>query len=326
MFILHIPYFCFIFYPSEEALYYLLAERVCSSHPLYTQTWDYHPPLMTWIYSLFYYPFAQDSLVTLRIISAIWIYISAFLLNQLIINYKFLPDGSFLPAFLYISLASTPWYEFYFSPDLVCSFLIMIIILVLCKALIDDAKVWQNFFIIGLLLGTCFFLKYHALSYLIIVLAAYILITPPRIDEVTTLFLGFFVTLLAFLLIIYFSGSFSQFWDQAVVFNLDLLISINTREFKLKEPASFLHFFYLWGAIIAMAILGFFSYRTRFYKTIIRQRKFETIMGVWLILGTIALFFSGFELRMNYFLQVLPPYIFYSVYLLRNKIPPRYRM
>jgi hypothetical protein len=325
VFLLHIPYFYFSYFPSDEALFTLLAQRICSGWALYSETWDYHPPIIIWLYTFFCWFFDGNSLLAIRLLAVFGVYVCGLFLNQLMVNYKFLPDKSLLPAFLFATFASVPWYEFCLNQELLASLLFMVAIIILCRTLIDDLKTWQNFFVIGLILGVCFMVKYHALFYYIIVFSAYVSISAARIREITTMLLGFILSVLAIILIIYFNGSFQDFWDKTVVFNVDLLL-FSGQEFELRRYSHLLYFLYLFGGILIFGLLGFFIYRARFYKTIIRQRKFEVIMGIWLIIGAPAMFFSGLEFSATYFLQILPPFIFYFIYFLRTKVKEKYRV
>jgi hypothetical protein len=325
VFLLHIPYFYFSYFPSDEALFFLLAQRICSGWALYSETWDYHPPIITWLYTFFYCFFDDNSLLAIRLLAVFAVYACGLFINKLIVNYKFLPDSSLLPAFLFVTFASVPWYEFCFNQELLASLLFTVTIIILCRTLIDDVKTWKNFLVIGLMLGLCFTIKYHALFYCIIVFSAYISVSAARIREITTMLLGFILSAVAIVLIIYFNGSIHAFWDKAVVFNVDLLL-FSDQEFELRKFPYFLHFLYLFGGILIFGMVGFFIYRARFYKTIIRQRKFELIMGMWLIIGSPAMLFSGLEFSATYFLQILPPFIFYFIYFLRTKVKEKYRI
>ena len=197
MFLLHIPYFYFSYFPSEEALFLLLAQRICSGWALYSETWDYHSPIITWLYTFFYWFFESNSLFLIRFLAVLGVYVCGLFINHLMVRYKFVPDTSLLPAFLFVTFASVPWYEFCFNQELLASLLFTVAIIILCRTLIDDCKTWENFLVIGLILGACFSIKYHALFYCIIVLSAYVSVSAARIREITTILLGFILSVVA---------------------------------------------------------------------------------------------------------------------------------
>ena len=107
---LRAPSFHGQYFGEDESFYMVAAEKVIDGEAQYLDVWDNKPPILVWVYSFFLWVFGDYALLALRIFAAIYIYLTALLVNRFVDDNRFLRQFSLLPAFLVIFLSSIPWY------------------------------------------------------------------------------------------------------------------------------------------------------------------------------------------------------------------------
>jgi hypothetical protein len=67
-----------------------------------------------------------------------------------------------------------------------------------------------------------------------------------------------------------------------------------------------------WGIGVIPVLLGFLHFRARYYSYVAKVRSVETAMGIWLVMGILALILKFRRLDFSDFHLLIPPLVFYG--------------
>jgi hypothetical protein len=324
IFLLRLPAFHPGYFARDESIYLLCARRMVSGGIMYVDAWDHKPPVIYWIYTLFQYCFGSWSLFFIRIATCLYLFWACWLFNQILLNYRISRQFSIMGAALLAFIYSTPWYTLELNGEL----LLLLPMLLICNRLIsfgvEEKKHWESLFEIGILLGLCITIKLQAAFFCLSIFFAYITITTPKLSEITTLVGGILVWLLACVLILFYRGAWSSFWDIGFLYNFDY-IRIGKHPGETVSWLNIIEVFKFWGLYVVLGLLGFITFRLQYFRTVIRQRRVEIIFGLWLLFSLPVVLLGGKRLYLHYFLLTMPPLLFYTVYLLKNFVRMRFQ-
>lgn len=310
-FAVRLPSFHANFFEEDESYYLLAGQKIVDGGVQYIDTWDNKPPVLTWFYSFFVWVFGSYALFAIRIFTCLYLFLSALLLNQFVVDNKLLSRFSLLPAFLLIFICSVPWYAQELNGELLMNLPAILAVFQFLRLQERSSRNNGYLFLAGTLLGLAFMIKYQAVLIFLGLLGAYFTIYTPRISETFSLFSGFLLTVFLVLTGVYFTGAFEAYWDIGFLYNLDyIFIGRNPGEnasvlFNLGQYGQ------LWGVFILMALAGVAHFRLNYFTNAIRLRKIELLLLFWLVSGLLSLILGGGRLYLHYFYLMVPPLVVY---------------
>lgn len=310
--ILRIPGFDSNFLLEEESLYLLLSQKITGDAQLYSDAWFTGPPIMIWIYTFFHKVFGSSALFAIRIFTCLYIYITAAYFSGILADYKLFRKNVTLTSIIFVFLVSAPWYAQQFSASL---FVLLPIIFCFSSLLQLGENRHGNYrimFQVGCWMMIAMMASYKVLFILLGIIFAYVFLKKARVDELTALLGGMLSILGSMMLILYLSGSFSDWWDIGIVSFLDRIVQkgVNTTTGQVGEVLSSWGAF--WSILLVLSIIGFFHFRVRFYSYVTKVRSIEMIMAVWLVGILLALGFKINRLDLSDFILLVPPVVFYT--------------
>ena len=142
-------------------------------------------------------------------------------------------------------------------------------------------------------------------------LVAYLVVHPPRLSEVFSLFAGFLLTNIIVVVIIYFSGALPEFWDVGVLYNLDYIVVGKNPGEEVSIFWNLWQYLKLWGVFILLSLIGVAHFRLNYFTHSIRLRKVESIIGMWFIGAVLTIAMGMGRLYLHYFILAVPPLVIY---------------
>ncbi|MCS7085376.1 MAG: glycosyltransferase family 39 protein, partial [Bacteroidia bacterium] len=311
------PTFDARFFPTDESLYLVIGERLAEGAVLYRDAWDNKPPLLLWFYGLNTLVFGKNAVWAVRLWACVILAWSAVRFYRLIENYKFVYRRDAAFCTLFVASFSVPWYSAELNAELFILPMAVEAIRLLARYGIDEKRSWEHLFFVGVLCGASFFSKYQALHLALIVAVALWLISTPTAADWTTLAGGFAFVALLTLSYLYACGAWTDFWDVGVAYNLDYLrLSGNPGDDPKGDQWT--EYFKIWGLPMIAALAGVWTFRAGFYNLPIRQRKFGSLMTLWLLFSLVPLFLG--RVYLHYFWFVLSPMLFWAALLIFGRI------
>lgn len=236
------------------------------------------------------------------ILSVVLTFLQAMYLNKVVNKYNLLGKSSFLPALIYVSLASMLTPFLILSPTLVCNFLLIGMIdklLGIYYQMDNKAALFDLGIIIGV--GTLFYFPFIAM--LPILWISLLIFKPFNWREWLSGLIGF-STIYFILFIIYF-----WFGRQAEFHNIWLPLT------QLHTSSLSLDFHDYLALIIPTIILLLFiiELRKSFFRSIVHMRKSFQLLFYIFILG-VASFYLNHTLQVYHFLLCVPPVSIYMSY------------
>ena len=235
------------------------------------------------------------------------ILIVAFYFNFVLTNNKIVEKNGFLPALLFILIASF-FTDFNFISNVVLSFFfVFIAVMILYGTLLNDNK-HSGLFDAG------FFISLGALIYkpifllIFFLLAAVILLRSVQFRDLLITLIGCFVP-------VFLMGTYCFMIDRFSFFYTHLLPSITTSIDILKEEELLEYV-----KVIILAILvgfGILKGQSESIKTIVTVRKFYSIC-LLLMIGLLLSFFFSHSLQLTSFLFLAIPFSFYLYTILKD--------
>ncbi|MCB9231196.1 MAG: glycosyltransferase family 39 protein [Bacteroidia bacterium] len=309
--LLRLPSFHPQYFGTDESYYMLAAQEIVEGGTQYVDTWDNKPPVIVWVYTLFVWLFGSGAFVAIRIFTILYLFISAVILNQMVMENKFLKNFSILPAFLFLLLISIPWYCQELNGE---QLMILPVILAFNQVFNVRERAPENgwhLFLAGILIGLSFMIKYQAIMLFLGVIVGYLVTWTPRLSDVMSFIGGFLFSIIVILTIIYFSGALPEYWDLGILYNLDYIF-IGTNPGEESTPLSNLgQYFKLWGVFMLIAGIVVVHFRLQSFTYAIRIRKIESILLFWLGASVFTLLPGAGRLYLHYFYLIIPPLVIY---------------
>ena len=313
VFVIRIPSFDGDYYLPDESQALLIAKKLSASEGhLYLDAWYSRPPLTVWVYDALFQLFGKHTLFVIRLLSCLYLYISAVFFNGFINQFKPLRKMPDLPAILFVILLSVPWYAQEMNQT-------MLIILPLTIAFysilqIEGMRKSQNY---GLMFQAGFLLTIGILStfkiafMMVGVLIAYILLQPVKLDELFSLVGGVVTVLLIITVYMYFKGNLWEFWDQGIMHYLDLIRNPENVAYTFSYQETLISIAWAWGFMIVLAGFGIIHYRLRFYSYVAKIRLVERVLSIWLLFGLLSIGIKWPKFEIQDFILIAPPLAFY---------------
>jgi hypothetical protein len=298
---------------TDEASYYVCAQRVVEKGKNYTDAWDNKPPLLVGLYSFVYRIFGKYSLFAVKVFAMLWIYLTALLLVDVANNFRLLPEPSLLPAYFYIILTSIPWNTQELNGELLMNLPVVLSLFFLVKYTDDTGQYDEWLFVkIGLCLFFAFWFKYQAITHIVGVFIAYILVFASKSKHLFEMFIFFFLPVLLYGFIRFVTGNGDSFWDIGILYNLDyIFIGKNPYE-TLSVTQSLTDIIRGWGVFLMLGIWGLLLWYFGKVSYNTQRRRGHTIIIICFITSLIGIILGVKRLYFHYVLQTAP---FLSVFL-----------
>ncbi len=311
---------------SREALNLLHADAIRGDATLYIDAWLSGPPLMVWLYHAFRFMFGEYALQVLKGVFVVYLYLTAVTLPAILAEYRALKQGLGLASALTVVLAASPWFAQEVHSSLIALWPITMAfytVIRLGDASKDNpAKALQA----GLWLGLATWVSFRMGFWVVSVLVAYVLIRPFKSREVFAILTGWLMVGALVVFVLFLQGNLIDFWQTGILGYLDQV------RFRLKDPLSMpnsgilLAWFLIWGPAIVVATFGFAHSRLRYFTYLVRIRKAETVVAVWLISGLALILVRFWRIDWSDILLLAPPTAFYAARVMELKWPMRFKI
>lgn len=298
---------------TDEASYYVCAQRITENGKNYTDAWDNKPPLLVSVYSFAYRIFGKHSLIFIKILAMLWVYITALIIADIVNNFRLLPEFSLLPAYFYIILTSVPWNTQELNGELLMNLPVVLSLFFLIKYTDDIGQYDEWLFVkIGLCLFFAFWFKYQAIVHVIGVLMAYIIVFAYKPKHIFEMLFFFILPIMLYSLIRVITGHWESFWDIGIVYNLDyILIGKNPHE-TLSVIQSIIDILRGWGIFILLGVWGVLLWYFGRISYNIQKRRGHTIILICFFMSLLGILLGIRRLYFHYVLQTAP---FLSIFL-----------
>ena len=191
-----LPSFHANYFEQDESFYLTCAQKVVDGGVQYVDTWDNKPPVLVWFYAFFVWIFASKAIIAIRAFTVIYIFISALLLNQFVVDNKLIEKFSLLPGFLLVFFSAVPWYAQELNGEILINLPVMLAVFQIMNLGERSSKNNNYLFLAGLLLGLCFMIKYQSIFLFLGLLGGYLTIQPPRLSEIFSMLAGFALSIM----------------------------------------------------------------------------------------------------------------------------------
>lgn len=321
-FLLRIPSFEPEFLGLEESLLLQTVMRMHAGHNLYSDVLSSVAPLLAGIWYVFYVVFEDFCLPAIRIFSSVYLFLCAFLFNQLINDLRLSRDKSLFPGILFLTGVCLPWYSQQMNGEMLMLLPLLLSVYLIIRTFEEGGKPLQLLLMVGLLTSLSVLLEYQSVIYYFGILIIYLIIRPPRLNEFFTLIIGFFLPVFFCALILGKEGILSGWVQNSLLYRLDVFI--NT-ELVFAPVVNAGHryemIFAILGACLPL-IGGFVSFRVGILGLNIRQRKIESVMSIWLGVSLFILLVSGAFKYENPMMIIVFPMVFYIWRFFMGKMNP----
>lgn len=176
---------------TDESLYLACAQRLADGGALYVDAWENKPPLLVWIYTLFYLVFGSYSLIAIRIFGLVYLFGGGLLFNQLLYNFRIVREFTLLPAMLYILVFSIPWYAWEVNGELLMSLPLLLMVVLLALYINEERRNYRSLLWIGVLGGLLVCIKYQAVFLIVGLGITFVTTARVRVNELLTTVIGF---------------------------------------------------------------------------------------------------------------------------------------
>ncbi len=202
-----------------------------------------------------------------------------------------------------VLLSSTPWYALELNAEHLMMFPMIITVILLALYYIDEQGNWSNLYWIGLLCGICVGIKYQGLTHFLVMIMGGFFLGRLGIKELVTMGLGMLTVFTFIFFGLYFTKSIINFWDIGFLYNFDYMRIGKNPDEVVSFSQGLFEYSKVWGPFILIAIIGSFYARQKYYSFAIRVRRIETIMFLWLIMGTLSILLGWNRLYLHYFIH-----------------------
>lgn len=307
-----IPSFEMGFVSEEENLLLNTVIRMNDGFSLYSETLSSVSPLLAGIWYFFYWLFGENCLLAIRIFTGIYLFITAFIFNQLINNLKLSREKSLFPGIAFLLGVNFPWYSQQMNGEVLVLLPLLLSVYLIIRTFEDGVKPMQLLLMVGILTSLSVLLEYQSVLYYFGILLIYLTIRPARLNEIFTLFIGFFIPIFFCGLLLFYYGVF-EFWIQcSLLYRLDEFINPQIVFLPPIPTAHKMESVMALLSIVIPLIGGFISFRIGVLGLNIRQRKIESVMSIWMGVSLFMLFILGVFRHDNVLLVIIFPLVFYT--------------
>jgi hypothetical protein len=299
------------YFADDESFYLTCGQKIVDGGVQYVDTWDNKPPILVWFYAAFVWLFGSVAIIAIRIFTVIYIFVTALILNQFVVDNKLIERFSLLPAFLYIFLTAVPWYAQELNGEILINLPVILAVFQILNLGDRSSKNVNFLFWAGVLLCICFMIKYQALFLFFGLLGGYLTLQPPKLAEIFSILSGFFLSLLIFLGIIYLTDALDAYWDIGLLYNLDYVwLGRNPGE-EITVLFNIGQYLKLYGPFLLFALIAAAHFRLNYFTNSIRLRKVEVFLLYWFGASLLTVIVGGGRLYLHYFYLMVPPIAIY---------------
>ena len=226
-------------------------------------------------------------------IAFVLLYLQALMINYLVIEYKMMPRGNYLPAMAFILITSLlPGWNFLSSPMLANTFIIWMFISLF--RLYSAANAKAQVYNIGLIAGIASYIYFPSAAFVICILLGLLILKPFRLHEI----------------FLFITGCFTPYYFHIVyLFLTDRLHSANFFPgISVKVPV-FKNSIWLASAVLLLTIpflLGGYYVQTHLGKMLIQVRKNWSIVLLYLVLAFFVPFIDSNQPFQTWILITVP--------------------
>lgn len=326
VFVLRLPSFDSDFFLPGESQALLIAKKLqADGGKLYQDAWYGRPPLLVWVYEAAYTVFGKYTLWVIRLLTCFYIYLTAVYFGGTIASFKPIHRMGWMPALLLVWMLCMPWYAQEMNHTLLV--LLPLTVSFFSVLQLESRLRTENYafmFQAGFWLMVSILASFKMVFMLAGVGLTYILLQPPKLDEIFSLIGGALIVVLGVSLFLYFNGNLAAFWDQGVMHYIDLIRQPDQLSFILDYQGTLLSLAWSWLGILVVAGFGFVHFRVRFFTYVAKIRLIERLMSFWLVFGVIAVLIKAPKFEIQDFILVIPPIAFYGAKMM--DIPLLYRL
>lgn len=306
-----IPGFHPDFLTFNESMLLVSADRFLSGYTLYHTIITDDPPLIVFLYAGLRNLFQEHFVMSLRIISVIYLFLCAVVFNQFVNDLKLQKYRSLLPGFWIIIACSFPWHTAGADGDFFSMMPALFSVYLLVKTFEEQNDNVKGLLYAGVLASFAFLLNYQTLFLYFAIPLMYFMLRPAKMTEITSLLIGFSIPLMGIFSLFYLGGSLKNWWDISVLHQIDRIFTSDL-EFKPILYAAFKNeVIWSFAGITIPALGGLIAMRSGILRLNILQRKIDSVMALWLIFACITLFVNGIYQYQNPFLLIVFPLTFY---------------
>lgn len=244
----------------------------------------------------------QISPVVNVLIAVTFTFMQALYLNKVVNKYNLLARSTFLPALLYVALASLFNSFLVLSPALLCNFLLIAIIDKLLSLYYNN-KSKSLLFDLGILIavGTLFYFPF--IAFFPIIWISLVIFKPFNWREWLVSLIGFGTVFLNLFFIYFLLGRSAEFTNIWLPLRKKLITTLPQENYDY------------FALIIPVVILGLFIIKIRqnFYKSMVHTRKSFQVLAFIFLLGLTS-FYLNFTFNESHFLLCVPPIAIYMAY------------
>lgn len=322
--LLRLPAFVGGYFPTDESLYMLCAEKILQGKALYSSVWYSGQPLIVWFYALFVAAFGSFALWALRIFTILYIYFTSLYFGIWLSEYRPFERYALLPSFLFIVLSCSPWYALELMPEL-----LMLLPMMFCYRTIvnlSERRVYsyQPYFVTGMLMMMCVFGSFHFFLPFLALIVLYLILKRAATDELTALLGGAGVMVGIMLAFLYFTNSLGGYLDMALLYGLDLLRYEMFNDSLHNLKLTLWGFFTMQLLFVLLAILGFVRFRFTYFTSLIKIRRLDIAMTVWAVGGFTAILLSLARTELHEWILISPPLAFYATKAFEYPLPKKW--
>ncbi|MCZ2357486.1 MAG: glycosyltransferase family 39 protein [Bacteroidia bacterium] len=325
-FLLHLPSLHLNYFASDESIYYLIAQKLSQGKLLYLDIWDHKPPMLYWIYWLYYEAFGSSSLLFMRITGCLIILILAIYFNVTLYNHKFISQYSSRASFLVILLLSVPFHIQETNAELWMLSVICMAEFSLWRLVTDEGSNRNSqLFWIGVACGFAITLKYQGIFLYAAILFGYLWASKFSFSEVISFHIGSLIFPVIVVIILHIQGVLPSFWEIGIIYNLDYILDGVYSGSKMGWGDNLFEVLKLFGSFLLLAGIGLLYYRNRIFSFNTKQRKIEILMLSWFIFGLFSVLVGGKRLYPHYLYLIVFPTVFYLMIFHHSKIMPLFK-
>ncbi|MFN0201747.1 MAG: hypothetical protein ACKVTZ_09515 [Bacteroidia bacterium] len=318
--VLRIPCFHADYYQADESLFGICAEKIVQGKTLYDEVWFSGPPLIVWFYSLFTFFFGKFWLIAMRIFTVFYVYLLSTYFGGWMAEYRPFDKYPFIAPVFMVLLTSSPWYALEMNTTLFSLLPMLMAYMYLIEVSERNYADYQSFVFAGMLMMVCFLTTYLSGIMFLALLVLYLTIRRAAFDEMLAILGGAGVVLGLGLFILYMGDSLGGFLDMGVLYKLDLLrYEIFFAPFRDSKGA-LSGFLAVEGVFLILAIIGATYFRLKYYTLLVKIRRLEVAMLIWLVAGLFGLLFSLSQVQLHEWVLLAPPLAFYATKVFDFKI------
>jgi hypothetical protein len=309
--LVRIPGFHPDFLTYNESMLLVSADRLLDGFTLYQNIITDDPPLTVFLYAGLRFLFEEHFVMSLRIISVVYLFLCAVVFNQFVNDLKLQKYRSLLPGFWIILACSFPWHTAGADGDFFSMMPALFSVYLLVKTFEEQNDNMKSLMYAGILTSIAFLLNYQTSFLYFAIPLMYFILRPAKMSEITSLCIGFFIPLMGMFSFFYLNGNLKNWLDVSILHQVDKIL-VSDLDYKAISYAAFkTEVLWSFSGIIIPALGGLIAMRSGILRLNILQRKIDSAMGLWLIFAVITLFVNGIYQYQNPFLLIVFPLAFY---------------